>query len=91
MAMQKVTCAVHGSQDLAIACIHICRAVDTGEKVGFFWSTEVDSPRPDAWCAACERWSCDHPDSSNKEWMQVAQFKILCGLCWDEAKRVQCG
>ena len=29
------TCEKHGAQDLAIACIHVCQAIDGGKNVGF--------------------------------------------------------
>ena len=56
-------------------------------KLGFFWSTETDGPRPDAWCMACEQWSCRCPNATIEEWMKVADFKFLCVQCWDEAKQ----
>jgi hypothetical protein len=87
MNHQKVSCPEHGVQDIAIACIHVCQAIDTGEQVGFFWSTETDGPRPDAWCRSCELWSREHPDASTKEWMKIADFQLLCVHCWDKAKR----
>jgi hypothetical protein len=89
MGSQQVTCEKHGAQDFAIACIHVCRAVDSREKVGFFWSTKTDGPRPDAWCLACEMWSRENPEATIDEWMRIAEFKFLCVHCWDEAKRVQ--
>jgi hypothetical protein len=84
----RVDCEKHGPQDLAIACIHVCRAIDTGEDVGFFWSTDTDGPRPDAWCRACEIWSRENPDASIDAWKECANFQLLCAGCWDEAKRV---
>jgi len=88
MSVPKLLCAKHGSVDMAIACIHVCQAIDSGENVGFFWNNETDGPHPDAWCGACERWSLDHPNSTTREWMTVADFKFLCVQCWDEAKEV---
>ncbi|MFO0810793.1 MAG: hypothetical protein U0746_19355 [Gemmataceae bacterium] len=88
MNAQQVSCATHGAQDLAFACIHVCRAIDSGEKVGFFWSADSDGPRPEAWCSACDQWSREHPNATTKEWMKAAEFQLLCVRCWDEAKRV---
>jgi hypothetical protein len=85
---QKVNCSKHGAEDFAIACIHVCRAIDSGENVGFFWCNETTGPRPDAWCRACEQWSLEHPDDSIECWMKVADFQLLCVRCWDEAKKV---
>ncbi|MCI0642488.1 MAG: hypothetical protein L0Y72_26585 [Gemmataceae bacterium] len=89
--MPTSNCAKHGAQDLALACIHVCRAIDSGEQVGFFWNTETDGPRPDVWCRACEEWTLEHPDAPTEEWMRVAEFKFLCVRCWDEAKQVLYG
>jgi hypothetical protein len=89
MSVRQISCTKHGAQGLAIACIHVCLATDSGENVGFFWSTATDGPRPDAWCSACELWFREHPNATTKEWMKVADFKFLCVHCWDEAKQVQ--
>jgi len=50
MAGTPINCDKHGAQDFAIACIHVCRAIDSGQDVGFFWSAETIGPRPDVWC-----------------------------------------
>ena len=88
---QTIFCEKHGAEEFAIACIHICRAIDSREKVGFYECTDTDCPRPDAWCAACEQWNRDNPDKPVEEWMKVADFRLLCIRCWDEAKEGQCG
>ena len=82
----QVNCAKHGRHDLAIACIHVCKAIESGASVGFFWSMGTDGPRPDAWCRSCELWNRQHPGAPLKEWMQEANFQLLCVHCWDEAK-----
>lgn len=86
MSTDSIHCHKHGAQGMAIACIHICRAVGSGEDIGFFWWADSDAPRPDAWCRSCEQWNCSHPDSPDEEWMRVADFQFLCIRCWDEAK-----
>lgn len=86
MSTEMGKCEIHGRQELAFACIHICRAVDSKKRVGFVCDPESDAPRPDAWCGACERWNAKHQDSSLDEWMKVAAFQLLCVKCWDEAK-----
>jgi hypothetical protein len=88
---QKASCSKHGTQDLAIACIHVCRAIDSGEPVGFFWDPQTDGPRPDAWCRSCEQWNLQHPGATTEEWMAIADFKLICVRCWDEAKSVLYG
>jgi hypothetical protein len=91
MDQRKVSCCKHGNQPMAIACIHVCRAIESRSKVGFFWSTDTNGPRPDAWCLSCEQWSLAHPNDKIEEWMKVADFQFLCVECWDEAKNVICG
>ncbi|MCI0684321.1 MAG: hypothetical protein L0Y71_19600 [Gemmataceae bacterium] len=88
IAPQQINCTKHGPHDFAIVCMHICRAIRGGSSVGFFWSTDTDGPRPDAWCRSCELWNRQHPGAPLKEWMQVANFQLLCVHCWDEAKTI---
>lgn len=88
MNNRKISRCKHGEQEFAIACVHVCRAIDSGDLVGFYWASDVDGPRPDAWCQACERWSIDHPNATIEEWMKVADFKFVCVCCWDEAKQL---
>lgn len=86
MDQQRVECSEHGLQEFAIACIHVCRAIEGGQNVGFFWSPDTHGPRPDAWCADCEKWVSQNPDASNAEFISVADFQFLCVRGWDEAK-----
>jgi hypothetical protein len=83
----QLSCDRHDDQEFAIACIHVCCAIDSGADVGFFSSTESSGPWPDAWCSASEQWSVEHPNATADEWMMIANFKLLCVQCWDEAKR----
>jgi len=82
----QVNCTKHGQHELAIACIHVCHATKSGASIGFYWSRDTDGPRPDAWCRSCELWNREHPGAPLKEWMQEANFQLLCVHCWDEAK-----
>ena len=84
----EVVCCTHGRQGIGLACTHVAHAIDSGEQVGFFWGPDVDTARPDAWCAACERAFVALNGASPDEWFRRADFKILCAGCWDEAKRV---
>ena len=84
--IEKVLCGQHGSKDMSFTCIHLAIAIDSKEKVGFFYSeAEEDLPQI-AWCKACEQWLLDH----NEEWTDVfqaqADFKMLCADCFEEAK-----
>ena len=85
-APHQIDCAMHGRHDFAIACIHVCKAINSGASVGFFRSAGTDGPRADAWCRSCELWRRQNPGASLKEWMQEANFQLLCVHCWDEAK-----
>ena len=81
-------CPTHGRQGVALACTHIAHAIAAGEQVGFFWGDDVDTARPDAWCADCERRLRALDGASSEAWFVAAEFKVLCVACWDEAKRV---
>ena len=80
-------CHQHGQQGIGIVCIHVARAVDSGDKVGFFWSPDPEMDRPFAWCAACERYLESH-DGDIEQLAATAEFKIFCAKCWDEAKSI---
>jgi hypothetical protein len=88
--MKTVNCNVHGAHGLGLVCAHVANGLVCGEKVGFYWSAETDTARPDAWCTACEQALNALGDASTDDWFAAADFKILCALCWDEAKAV-CG
>ncbi len=48
--IEKVLCDIHGSKEMSFSCIHIAMAIDSKEKVGFFYSeAEEDLPQI-AWC-----------------------------------------
>jgi len=80
-------CPRHGTQGIGLACTHVAHAIDSGARVGFFWSNETDTARPDAWCAACETaLSAANTEEAYETWFHAADFKILCAACWDEAK-----
>ncbi len=89
MNYDKIHCDKHGAVDFGIACIHVCRAIDSGDDVGFFWfdGNKPDIGRPDAWCTACEQFMQAHPDASVDEVQAQCSFQFLCEHCWDEAKR----
>ncbi len=87
--MAKTTvCGRHGSQGIGLACIHVARAIDSGDQVGFCWGDDVDLARPDAWCLACNHALAALAGASSEQWFLDADFKVLCAACWDEAKRL---
>lgn len=87
---KQVSCPQHGRQGIGLVCSHIARAVDTDEKVGFFWGDDTDTARPDAWCYDCEQalLAVDLNDPTDT-WFQSCGFVIFCAACWDEAKLSQ--
>jgi hypothetical protein len=87
---RTVVCGMHGRQGIGLVCEHIAYAVDRGERIGFFWSDNTDTARPDAWCAECERNLVALNGASAEQWFENARFKVFCSTCWDEAKAV-CG
>ena len=81
-------CPTHGSQGIGLVCTHVAHAIDSRERVGFFWGDDTDTARPDAWCAACEQKLVALNGASSEQWFVEAEFKILCAACWDEARHV---
>ncbi len=90
MIAKSVNCAHHDCKGVGLVCTHIAHAVDRGELVGFYWGTQNDLARPDAWCAACDEKRKNPGQLTEEEWFREADFKVFCEKCWDEAKRV-CG
>lgn len=87
MSRPRTTCPTDGPQGMGFACIHVARAIDTRERVGFFWCDDPEMDRPWAWCAACEKTFV----ATKSDWdalARVADFKLLCSGCWDEGMRV---
>jgi hypothetical protein len=85
MTNKTCDCPTHGKQGIGLVCTHIAHAVDTNEKVGFFWGDDTDLACPDAWCEAGEG-----ADDISEQWFRDADFKVFCSACWDQAKQV-CG
>jgi hypothetical protein len=87
---KSTECSLHGTQGIALVCTHVAHAVDRGEKCGFYWGTNIDTARPDAWCSECEKALVALAGASSEQWFEDGEFKIFCAACWDEAK-VVCG
>ena len=87
--LPTTVCVRHGRQGCGIVCVHVANAIDSGERVGFFWSPDPEMARPLAWCAACER-CLDENGGDVQKLAGVAEFKIICAKCWDEAKATLC-
>lgn len=90
--METARCTIHGLQQRTFVCQHIVDGLTDRNRVGFFWSVEqLDNPRPDAWCTACE----ERVRATDGEWVGLAlenlQAKVLCGACYDLAKKFHMG
>jgi hypothetical protein len=85
-------CDIHGIQQETFVCQHIAQGMVTKTRVGFFWTMQdPNNPRPDAWCEACE----ERVRATGEEWVGDAEVqlapKLLCGACYDLAKRFYMG
>ena len=83
---KTVQCSEHGSQPETFVCQHIVRGLFEGVPYGFFWARDVDTPRPDAWCSACNEMVSRSGGEWTDEAVALASVKILCGRCYDRAK-----
>ena len=64
----------------------VCEHLLKGIGLGFFTDEKgANSPRPDGWCAACDRVRLEHGG-----WNEVSEalivVKLVCGGCYDEIK-----
>ena len=81
-----VECHAHGKQEETFVCQHLLGALDTREKVGFFWS---GGPRSNAWCSACEEARIREGGTAgdwNERSEAFAGIKLLCGACYDQLR-----
>lgn len=88
---ELVHCTTHGPSDFAFVCIHIGDAMNTSEKVGFFWSDPMDEFPAIAWCNSCESWLLQHEEEWTEVFEQQADFKLICSACYEEAKTLNLG
>ena len=90
--VETVRCEVHGVQQQTLVCQHIVDGLIARRRVGFFWTTSgSDSARPDAWCAQCEGKVRATAGEWTGEALECAAPKVLCGACYDLAKRFHMG
>lgn len=77
-----VHCDRHGDMQEAFVCEHLL----SGERLGFVHDMEdPGNPRPDAWCASCERLRIAH-GGWNERSHALVTIKLVCGGCYDEIK-----
>jgi len=83
---ESVHCRQHGQQQATFVCQHIAQSLRTNAGAGFFMANDPGNPRPDAWCAACER----KVSETGGEWTEAsnafAQVTMICGRCYDRAR-----
>ncbi len=79
---EKITCARHGESYATFVCQHLVQ----GRGLGFFHGGE-DVLRPDAWCAACDRFLTAHGGVWNDETEPFAQIKVICAQCYDDIRQ----
>ena len=81
--INTVDCGLHGKQQQTFVCEHLVH----GEGLGFFQADDQENPRPDAWCAGCELLRKEHGDWT-EESEKLIGVKLLCGACYDRAKKL---
>jgi len=88
MDMRTVECHQHGSQPETFVCEHVVQSLRDGVPRGFHWSDAAENERGDAWCSACN----ERLQAAGGEWTpeaeRFANVKLLCGGCYDQAKRL---
>lgn len=86
--MLLVECRRHGPQEETFVCEHVVQSLRDGRPRGFYWSDRVETARGDAWCSTCN----EALQAAGGEWTaeteKLANVKLLCGACYDEAKRL---
>lgn len=90
-AARQIECDAHGKQEATFVCQHVVNGMRNRQAVGFFWSPEDASPRPDAWCRECN----DRVAVTGGEWIGEAAehlgLSVLCAKCYDVARQLNLG
>jgi len=85
----SVECQTHGQQERTFVCQHIVQTLRDGQRRGFFWGDpDPGGTRGDAWCAQCDAMLEAAGGTWTDELGAKAKVSILCGACYDEAKRI---
>ena len=83
-----IHCSEHGEQEETFVCQHIVETLKDKKPRGFWWSSEHNVQRPDAWCHECN----DKLEATDWEWTEenekFANIQLLCGRCYDNAKEL---
>ena len=87
----SVECQEHGVQPATFVCRHLVQALRDGVPVGFFCAEDPDNPRPDAWCASCEKVVQSTGGEWNDESEREAGVTMICGECYDRVRQLCSG
>ena len=81
-----VECPAHGPSQATFVCRHLAESLRTGKPIGFFTAEAEGSPRPDAWCGACEEQVLRTGGEWTDESEAFAAATMICSACYDRAK-----
>ena len=75
-------CPRHGEGHVTYVCQHLVN----GNKLGFYHGQDGDDPRPDAWCAECDK----ELMAQKGEWNDISEkalgVTVMCQNCYDEIR-----
>lgn len=83
-----VECCEHGKQQATFVCNHVVESLRDEIPRGFWWANDPDNPRADAWCSECEERLKANDGEWNEEIETLANIRLLCGVCYDNAKNL---
>ena len=86
--MNTVHCHIHGEQQETFVCQHIVQGLSVNVPYGFWWANDPENPRPSAWCTLCNDLVAKEGGEWTEEVLEVAKVKLLCGCCYDIAKKM---
>jgi hypothetical protein len=81
-----MNCNRQGEQDETFVCQHVVLSLVDRIPRGFFWASDSDQQRPDAWCADCNERVAASGGDWTPEVLQHVHVRLLCAGCYDEAK-----
>lgn len=80
-APDVLRCERHGVSHDTYICGHLTR----GTGLGFHQAEDPDTPRPDAWCDACDR-ILDEEGGWSPHAEEAARITLVCAGCYDAAE-----
>ncbi len=84
--MPTVKCSIHGEQEETFVCQHIVQSLEENTPYGFWWASDSNQARPDAWCTYCNELLAKAGGEWTDEILAITQVKLLCAICYDHAK-----